>query len=86
MATIFSIQTGAITAQKTTPNDAKAQQIFQRYSASIEITTGTPEERLEAILAHLIQIMQEGARDYDYSQRYEETMAGVEDDNEFGAS
>jgi hypothetical protein len=82
MATSIRIATGNVTAQRSIQNDAKAQAILIRFADSIG-ATGTPAEKLLAVVDWCIASIQAQARDADYQTRYATTMAGLETDNKF---
>ena len=82
MATSIRIVTGNVTAQRTILNDAKAQAILIRFADHIG-ATGTPEQKLLAVVDWCIASIQAQARDHDYAQRHATTMANLETDNKF---
>jgi len=82
MASTISIKTGNLTAQTQMADDAKAQEILARYAAFIG-AEGNAQQQLDAVVKNLAQIIQSGARDYDYRQRSAEVLATVDEDNQF---
>lgn len=80
MATKFTLQTGALTSEKSFTNDVKAQEILGRYADSIG-ATGTNKQRMDQVLEHLIYLVQLGAKEYDRAMRQSEITNAVETGN-----
>ena len=82
MTTSISISTGPLTSAKTVQNDAKAQEILDRYALSMGFE-GTAKQKLDQIVEHLASILQEGAAGYQYVQDTAAIRDDVKADNTF---
>lgn len=66
MASSITISTGALTSTLASANDAAVQNVLLNFASAIGVPEGaTNQQKLDAVVAHLADYMQEAAR-----QRY----------------
>ena len=64
MASSLTIVTGNLTSARSTQDDASAQNVLLNFAEAIGVADGaSPQAKLDAITAYLVEYMQQAARE-----------------------